>query len=116
MMMKKIILILLVLSVIFIIKANAEMKSIGKYKYDNSDKRNEITVSTVLDSVADIESDGRYDYELKEISQYDIVDNTVKLIINEYGCVFILSEDNSKLLIYAETRDERFFKITCNKK
>lgn len=113
-MVKKIILMVLVLSGIFF-KANAETKHIGKYMYDDTDKRNETTISDVLDFVADIDADGLYNYELKELSQYDIIDATVKLIIDEYGTTVIFEDDN-EFWVYFETRNERFFRVIANKK
>ena len=114
-MVKKIILMVLILSGILIASAKAETKHIGKYMYDDTDKRNETTISDVLGFVADIDADGLYNYELKELSRYDIIDTTVKLIIDEYGTTAIF-EDDSEFWVYFETRNERFFRIIANKK
>lgn len=114
-MVKKIILMVLILSGILITSAKAETKYIGKYMYDDADKRNETTVSDVLGFVADIDADGLCNYELKELNRHDIIDATVKLIIDEHGAVAIF-EDDGEIWVYFETRNERFFRIIASKK
>ena len=102
-MVKKIILMVLILSGIAIASAKAEMKRIGNYAFDTNDKRSLYTDRSVFEAIADVENAGKLDYfkYLGSIAGV-ISDETLSRLLDTYGCVAIYGE--KKIYVYFETR------------